>query len=134
MPDQRTIYVATCGEYSDYTVLGVFESEELAAIALGPTGYSLELFVLNSAERVRGEFYAVTSSGLEQVDVAKIERVSGDQYIVMTPDHEKVVRYMDRMVTLVEADTEAQAIKIAADRFRACKAFHDLQRPPKILP
>ena len=122
---EKKIYVITSGEYSDYHIVAIYSTRELADefVQCNGDGYEIEEYNLNEPISKEKKLWLIT------FDVE-----SGELESATTNDHYKVEEkkdicfycdsYMDvaRMHLYVESETMDKAKKIACDRFASIKA------------
>lgn len=119
-----TIYVLTSGSYSDYTIIAVFSTKELATrlIELGH-GDDIEEYELDAfgdewlAKHITRWRVTMELDTADVTDVFPYQLVEQD-----SPDnhysHIEKYGYMDkgRFITYVRADTQERAVKVAMER------------------
>ena len=125
------VYIVTAGEYSDYRIVAVFDSEEKAKDYIDHDDRSdfndIEEWALNSESPNRGEkLYALTSN-FYNVNF-EVDNIYNKRY---RPEIRDAVQYggKGRVCMLVLTTSKTRAKKIAYERLAQIKAEEEIKYP-----
>ena len=132
--ETKKVYVVTAGEYSDYHIVGIFDSREKAEEYINYSTYSdlndIEEYNLNEPPDKREKIFEIRSD-FENID-CKIAGYSSTPMMYKDLMHIMNFGLGDRKQYIyfyICADTRDRAIKIASERLRQVKAEEHFRFP-----
>lgn len=132
--EMKKVYVVTAGDYSDYHIVGIFDSREKAEEYINYSTYSdlndIEEYNLNEPPDKREKIFEIRS-GFENID-CKIVGHSSEPMMYKDLMHIMNFGLGDRKQYIyfyICADTRDRAIKIASERLRQVKAEEHFRFP-----
>ena len=133
--EMKKVYVVTAGDYSDYHIVGIFDSREKAEEYINHSTDSdlngVDEWVLNELKPDKREKIFEIRSGFENID-CKIVGHSSEPMMYKDLMHIMNFGLGDRKQYIyfyICADTRDRAIKIASERLRQVKAEEHFRFP-----
>ena len=121
----KKIYVITSGEYSDYQIVAIYTTREMADefVQCNGDGYEIEEYDLNKPISNKKKLWVISFN----IESGELEHATTNDYI-NNENYKDICFYCDsymdvaRMHLYVESETMDKAKKIACDRFASIKA------------
>lgn len=121
---EKKIYVITSGEYSDYQIVAIYTTREMADVFVqcNGDGYKIEEYDLNKPISKKKKLWIISFN----IESGELEHATTNDYI--NEKYKDICFYCDsymdvaRMHLYVESETMDKAKKIACDRFASIKA------------